>query len=227
MEPGNGNGRRRAVPRKAPAPALGGLFPAYTFDNFVVGSANQGAHQAARSVVARPGRCFNPLFLQGGVGLGETHLPNAIGHAMLARPQRVRIACLAAETFTNTMIRALQTGRMDQFRERFRRVDALMLDDVEFLAGKERTQEEFFHTFNTLYEHGKQIVLTADQPPMEITGLGPRLRSRFEGGLIATMYPLTREMRSAIIQAKAKARGLSMDREVVELLTRRSGPTER
>jgi chromosomal replication initiator protein len=208
-------------------PKIGRLVPEYTFDTFVVGQANEVAYRAARSVAEFPGRRFNPFFLWGGVGLGKTHLINALAHDLLARPPRQRMACLAAEAFMNSLITSLRQDQMAAFRDRFREVDVLILDDVEFLAGKERTQEEFFHTFNTLYSAGKQVVLTSDKPPHAITGLEERLRSRFEGGLIADIHPPTHAMRIAIVTRKAALQGIDLPAEVASALAQRSGPSVR
>jgi chromosomal replication initiator protein len=227
-----------APPRRRPAnsapssaaarlPKIGRLVPEYTFDSFVVGQANEVACRAARSVAEFPGRRFNPFFLWGGVGLGKTHLINALAHDLLARPPRPRMACLAAEAFMNTLITSLRQDQMAAFRDRFREVDVLILDDVEFLAGKERTQEEFFHTFNALYAAGKQVVLTSDKPPCAITGLEERLRSRFEGGLIADIHPPTHAMRVAIVTKKAAAQGVDLPAAVAVALAHRGGPSVR
>jgi chromosomal replication initiator protein len=223
-------GRSAAPPRQAGAPRgpkIGHLVAAYTFETFVVGPANQVAYQAARAVAATPGRRFNPFFLWGGVGLGKTHLINALAHDVLSRPPRRRMACLPAEAFMNTLITSMRQDQMGAFRERFRDVDVLILDDVHFLAGKERTQEEFFHTFNALYAAGKQVVLTSDKPPHAIAELEQRLRSRFEGGLIADIHPPTTEMRLAILRKKAALHGVELSDEVARMVTQRSGPTVR
>jgi len=209
------------------APKIGQLVPNYTFDTFVVGATNEVAFQAAQAVSAAPGKRFNPVFLHGGVGLGKTHLINAIAHELLRRRTRMQVACLPAESFMNLLIVALKEDKMNGFRDRFRQIDALILDDVQFLAGKERTQEEFFHTFNALYGNEKQIVLTSDKPPAAITGLEQRLRSRFEGGLIADIHPPTREMRLAILRAKADAAGIELSAEVADVLVQRSGTSVR
>jgi chromosomal replication initiator protein len=214
-------------PRPARTPKIGRLVPHYTFDTLVVGAANEVAFQAAQAVSAAPGRRFNPVFVHGGVGLGKTHLINAIAHELLRRRARMQVACLSAESFMNVLITSLRQDQMNAFRERFRQVDALILDDVQFLAGKERTQEEFFHTFNALYGSDKQIVLTSDQHPAAINGLEQRLRSRFEGGLIADIHPPTREMRLAILRAKAVAAGIELSAEVADVLVQRSGTSVR
>jgi chromosomal replication initiator protein len=209
-------------------PRMGFVVRHYTFDNFIVGEANRVAFQAARTVAAAPGKRFNPVFFHGATGLGKTHLVNAVAQDMLRRHgRRFRIACLAAESFMNTLIGSLRRDEMNGFRERFRQVDALILDDVHVLAGKERTQEEFFHTFNTLYGCQKQIVITADKPPAAITGLEQRLRSRFEGGLVADIHPPTREMRFAIVGAKLREQRLDLPPEVIELVVVRAGRSVR
>lgn len=217
-------------PPRAPAvrtPKIGRLVPDYTFDNFVVGRANEVGYQAARSVAELPGRRFNPFFLWGGVGLGKTHLINALAHELLARPPRRRMACLSAEAFMNNLITSLRHDQMAAFRDRFRDVDVLILDDVQFLAGKERTQEEFFHTFNALYAAGKQVVLTSDKPPHAIAALEQRLRSRFEGGLTADIHEPTHDMRVAIARKKAALQGVDLPEDVASVVAQRSGPSVR
>ncbi len=167
-----------------------GLAPRYTFPEFVVGSSNQFAHAAAQAVANQPGEKYNPLFIYGGVGLGKTHLATAIGHHLWATSnQRRKVLFMPAEVFMNELISSLRRDKMGEFKEKFRRVDALILDDVQFLAGRERTQEEFFHTFNSLHNDRHQIVLTSDKIPRDIPGLEDRLRNRFESGLIADIAP--------------------------------------
>jgi chromosomal replication initiator protein len=217
----------RARPPVQRALRIGHLVPNYTFESFVVGTSNEVAYQAALAVTESPGSRFNPMFLWGGVGLGKTHLVNALAHGLLARPPRRRIACLPAEAFMNTLIAALRQDQMSAFRDRFRDLDMLILDDVQFLAGKERTQEEFFHTFNALHASGRQIVLTSDKPPHAIAELEQRLRSRFEGGLIADIHPPTRAMRIAIVTRKAAAQHIDLPAEVAALIAQRSGPSVR
>ncbi len=194
------------------------LIPKYTFDNFVIGASNQFAHAACKAVANLPGDHYNPLFLYGGVGLGKTHLVNAIGHQILDRDPDRRVAYMSSESFMNELINALRRDRMDEFKSRFRRVDALIVDDVQFLAGRERTQEEFFHTFNSLYETHRQIVLTSDKFPKEIPELEERLRNRFEWGLIADIQPPDMETRVAILEKKAEGERIDLPQNVALFL---------
>jgi chromosomal replication initiator protein len=190
------------------------LVSKYTFDTFVVGASNQFAHAASMAVANQPGEHYNPLFIYGGVGLGKTHLINAIGHKIMERRPAAKVVYLSSESFMNELIASLRRDRMDEFKARFRNTDVLILDDVQFLAGKERTQEEFFHTFNSLYESHKQIVITSDKFPKEIPDLEDRLRNRFEWGLIADIQPPDVETRVAILQKKAEAEGVPLPHEV-------------
>jgi chromosomal replication initiator protein len=201
----------RRVDRRA---AFGHLVSKYTFKNFVVGASNQFAHAASKAVATQPGEHYNPLFIYGGVGLGKTHLVNAIGHQVLERTPAAVVAFLSSEAFMNELIAALRRDRMDDFKGRFRHVDVLILDDVQLLADRERTQEEFFHTFNSLYETHRQIVLTSDTFPKDIPGLEERLRNRFEWGLIADMQPPDVETRIAILGKKAEAEGIALPHDV-------------
>jgi chromosomal replication initiator protein len=185
----------------------------YTFAEFVVGSANQFAHAAALAVANQPGVKYNPLFIYGGVGLGKTHLVSAIGHQLWNSGKR-KVLFMPAEVFMNELITSLRRDRMGEFKEKFRRVDALILDDVQFLAGRERTQEEFFHTFNSLHSDRHQIVLTSDKVPRDIPGLEERLRNRFESGLIADVAPPDLETRVAIVQKKAAHENMSLPSDV-------------
>ena len=206
----------------APAPVvarrMSSLIPKYTFANFVVGASNQFAHAACKAVASQPGVHYNPLFIYGGVGLGKTHLVNAIGHQVLDRTPSARVVYLSSESFMNELIGALRRDRMDEFKGRFRRVDVLILDDVQFLAGRERTQEEFFHTFNSLYESHRQIVLTSDKFPKEIPDLEERLRNRFEWGLIADIQPPDVETRVAILEKKAEIEQIELPSDVAMFL---------
>jgi chromosomal replication initiator protein len=190
----------------SPAPGRGlVLNPRYTFDTFVVGSSNQFAHAAARAVAESPSRSYNPLFLYGGVGLGKTHLMHAIAHEILRRSPGMHVFYLSAERFLNELINALRFEKMHEFKQRYRELDVLLMDDVQFIAGKDSTQEEFFHTFNALHDAQKQIVVTSDALPKEIPTLEERLRSRFEWGLVADIQPPDLEMKVAIIRKKAAA----------------------
>ncbi|PLX99219.1 MAG: chromosomal replication initiator protein DnaA [Desulfuromonas sp.] len=194
------------------------LNPKYTFDAFVSGSSNQFAHAAAMAVAANPATTYNPLFIYGGVGLGKTHLVNAIGNAMLARNPQLRVCYYASEKFMNELINSIRYAKMDDFRNKFRSMDVLLIDDVQFIAGKERTQEEFFHTFNALYESHKQIVVTSDKFPKEIPELEERLRSRFEWGLIADIQPPDIETKQAILRLKAEQNRIDLPDEVARFL---------
>ena len=213
----------RTVERRAPTSSAPPVPPPvlnerYTFERFVVGVDNQLAAAAARAVAAKPAKMYNPLFLYGGVGLGKTHLMHAIGHHVVASDPTRRVCYISCEQFTNELVSSIQQGVMAAFRTRYREMDLLLVDDVHFLGGKERTQEEFFHTFNALYDAQRQIILTSDRPPKELPGLENRLVSRFEWGLVADVKPPDYETRMAILRKKAADDGLSIDDEVIELI---------
>src|SRR5687767_3218451 len=197
------------------------LNPRYTFANFIVGSANRLGHAASLSVAERPGHAYNPLFLYGGVGLGKTHLMHAIGNQVAAKFPRKRVVYATSEKFTNEFITSIQQGKIDEFRARYRRIDLLLIDDIQFIADKERTQEEFFHTFNAIHEDGKQIVLSSDRPPKAILTLEERLRSRFEWGLIADLTAPDLETRIAILRAKAEEGAVPITSDVIEFIARK------
>lgn len=197
--------------------ALQAFHPRYTFENFVVGSGNQLAHAAALAVVEKPGQRYNPLFIYGGVGLGKTHLLNAIGQQVIKERKvsdPLKVCYISAEEFTNELINSIRYERMDSFRNKYRTMDVLLIDDIQFIAGKERTQVEFFHTFNTLYQNKKQIVITCDRFPKDITNIEERLRSRFEWGLIVDIQPPDVETKVAILKKKAEIENIELPDDV-------------
>ena len=208
---------QQALP--APQPSSNGLNSRYTFESFVVGPDNRLAHAASLAVSERPATAYNPLFLYGGVGLGKTHLLNAIGNACHA--QGLRVLYISSEAFTNDLIEAIRSQTTDLFRDKYRTVDVLLVDDVQFIAGKESTQEEFFHTFNTLHSTGKQIVLSSDRKPKAMVTLEERLRSRFEWGLIADIQPPAFETRIAILRTKAAAYEIEIPDAILVLIAKR------
>ena len=208
----------RMMPDPGISAEASGLNGRYTFDRFVVGNNNQLAAAACRAVAEKPARMYNPLFLYGGVGLGKTHLMHAIGNAILQDAPSSRITYVSSERFMNELVNAIQNGKTGDFRRRFRAMDLLLVDDVHFLEGKERTQEEFFHTFNALYDAQKQIILTSDRPPKEIPGLEDRLVSRFEWGLVADIKPPDYETRVAILRKKASDDQLTLEDDVIDFI---------
>ena len=204
------------------APTRGhGLNSRYVFRTYVVGSANRFAHAASVSVAEHPGGKFNPLFLHGGVGLGKTHLLHAVGHRALELNSSLQVSYVTSEKFTNDLIAAIRSQRTEEFRLRYRETDILMIDDIQFIAGKESTQEEFFHTFNALYQSGKQVIISSDKPPKAIAALEERLRSRFEGGLIADVQQPDYEMRTAILRMKGEELDISLPADVYEYIAQK------
>ena len=197
------------------------LNPRYNFDSFIVGNSNELAHAAAMSVAEKPGYRYNPLFLYGGVGLGKTHLMQAVGNEIIQSRPKLKVAYMSSEFFINELINSIRFDKTFQFRESYRSIDVLMIDDIQFIAGKERTQEEFFHTFNALYDTHKQIIVSSDRTPREIPSIEERLRSRFEWGLIADIQPPELETKIAILHRKAEEEGVDLPEDVAMLIASR------
>ncbi|MBI4992673.1 MAG: chromosomal replication initiator protein DnaA [Candidatus Magasanikbacteria bacterium] len=195
-----------------------GLNQNYVFDAFVVGKGNELAHAAAQAVVNRPGEAYNPLFIYGGVGLGKTHLLQAIGHGLLEKNPQTKILYVSSERFTNDFVSSVKEGRAKEFKDRYRNVDLLLIDDIQFIGGKEQTQEEFFHTFNELHQQHKQVVMTSDRPPKAIPSLEDRLRSRFEWGMIVDVAAPDMETRVAILQTKCQEKAFFLDQKLVQMV---------
>ena len=206
-------------PEVLASPTLPGLNPKYTFETFVVGPSNRLAHAACLAAADNPARAYNPVFLYGGVGLGKTHLLQAVGNACGARG--LQVLYVSSEEFTNDLINAIRSHTTETFRDKYRSIDVLLIDDIQFIAGKEATQEEFFHTFNTLHGQDKQLVITSDRPPKAMVTLEERLRSRFEWGLTVDIQPPDLETRQAILRSKAERAGRVVDPEIIELIARR------
>ncbi len=220
-----GQSKSPATPDRAPAKrpvasprSYNGFNPRYTFDRFVIGSGNRFAHAAARAVAESPGRAYNPLFLYGGTGLGKTHLMQGIGQYLMSRQSELRCVFISSEHFTNQLIQSIAEKSTQQFRAKYRKVDVLLIDDIQFIAGKEATQEEFFHTFNVLFDMHKQIVLSSDRSPKEMRGIEERLISRFEWGLVTDIQPPDLETRVAILQRKAQEENLTIPDDVMRYI---------
>lgn len=216
-DPANKKSAAYKTPNSAQAKP-GSLNVQYTFETFVVGQNNELAHAASAAVAKNPGAQYNPLFIYGGVGLGKTHLMHAVGHKLFESNPKLKILYITSEKFTNDYVAAIQQKRIDEFKRLYRNVDMLLIDDVQFIAGKEQTQEEFFHTFNELRDKGKQIILTADRPPKDIPAIEQRLVSRFEWGMVADVGAPNLETRIAILQTKLSKKGVDVSKEIIEFI---------
>lgn len=212
------SGKRRKIELETEAHYETYLNPRYTFENFIVGANNELARAACHAVACNPGATYNPLFIYGGVGLGKTHLLQAVGNEIVKRFQDKKVKYIASEKFTDELVRAIGKHDVDYFKDRYRNIDVLVIDDIQFIAGKEKTQEEFFHTFNTLYGANKQIVISSDRPPKAIPALEERLSSRFEGGMIADITPPDLETRMAILRYKAEQHGIKPDNNILNYI---------
>ena len=215
------NGQANSIENNNPGYFNPTLNPKYTFDSFVVGNNNRFAHAAALAVAEAPATSYNPLFIYGGVGLGKTHLMHAIGNEILRNNKNANILYVTSEKFTNQLINAIKDNKNEQFRSKYRNIDVLLIDDIQFIAGKERVQEEFFHTFNTLHESGKQVIISSDRPPKDINLLEDRLKSRFEWGLIADISNADYETRLAILRKKAQLDNIIIDDEILANIANR------
>ena len=215
-----GNLHNLAAEKPAENELARNLNPKYVFDSFVVGNSNRMAHAASLAVAESPAQAYNPLFLYGNSGLGKTHLMHSIGHFILDRNPQAKVLYVTSETFTNELINSIQNNKNEEFRNKYRNIDVLMIDDIQFISKKEGTQEEFFHTFNALYESNKQIIISSDRPPKEIKTLEDRLRSRFEWGLIADVQPPDYETRIAILKKKAERDNLTVPDDVMAYIAK-------